>query len=213
MARKNKNIILPNVLVEDHAGEGRSLARVDGKVIFIEETVPGDIVDVKLSRSKKDWAEGFPVHFHSYSKDRVAPFCEHFGICGGCQWQMLPYDKQLFYKQRQVEDNLKRIGRIQLPPLKAIIGATNDRYYRNKMEYTYGNKQFIPADLLNDESVSAFQNVAGFHAQGIFDKVVDIRKCHLQQEPTNKIRIAIKEFGLKNDYTFYDIRNHHAFGI
>jgi len=211
VARKNKNIVLPNVLVEDHAGEGRSLARVDGKVIFIEETVPGDIVDVKLSRNKKDWAEGFPVHFHSYSKDRVKPFCEHFGICGGCQWQMLPYDKQLFYKQRQVEDNLKRIGRIPLPSLKPIIGASNDRYYRNKMEYTFGNKQFIPADLLKDETVSAFQNVAGFHAQGIFDKVVDIRQCHLQQEPTNKIRIAIKEFGLKNDFTFYDIRNHNGF--
>ncbi len=208
--RKKKNIVLENVLVEDHAGEGRSLARVDGKVIFIEETVPGDIVDVKLSRSKKDWAEGFPVHFHSYSKDRVEPFCEHFGTCGGCQWQMLPYQKQLFYKQKQVEDNLKRIGRITLPVLKPIIGATKDRYYRNKMEYTFGNKQFLPADVLKDPTVSVLQNVAGFHAQGIFDKVVDIRKCHLQDEPTNRIRLAIKEFGLKNNYSFYDIRNHQG---
>jgi 23S rRNA (uracil1939-C5)-methyltransferase len=209
--RKNKNIVLENVVVEDHAGEGRSLARVDGKVIFIEETVPGDVVDVKLSKSKKDWAEGFPIHFHSYSNDRVAPFCEHFGICGGCQWQMLPYEKQLFYKQKQVEDNLKRIGRISLPVSKPIIGAVNDRYYRNKMEYTFGNKQFIPGHLLKDPSVSAFQNVAGFHAQGIFDKVVDIRKCHLQLEPTNNIRIAIKEFAILNNFSFYDIRSHHGF--
>ena len=211
MKRKNKNIILEKVLVEDHAGEGRSLARVGGKVIFIEETVPGDVVDVKLSRSKKDWAEGFPLRFHTYSKDRVDPFCQHFGICGGCQWQMLPYEKQLFYKQKQVEDTLKRIGKIPLPELNPIIGAVNDRYYRNKMEYTFGNKQFLPGHLLHDKSISALQDVAGFHAQGIFDKVVDIQKCHLQEEPTNKIRLAVKEFGLANNLSFYDIRNHHGF--
>ena len=108
MSRKKKNIVLQNVLVEDYAAEGKSIARVGGKVVFIEKVVPGDVVDVRLFKSKKDWAEGYPLQFHEYSKERVEPFCQHFGVCGGCQWQMLPYDKQLFYKRQQVEDNLKK---------------------------------------------------------------------------------------------------------
>ncbi|HEY5771519.1 MAG TPA: TRAM domain-containing protein, partial [Chitinophagaceae bacterium] len=124
MARKrNRNIVLEKVLVEDYAAEGKSLARVDGKVVFIERVVPGDIVDVRLFKSKKDWAEGYPLQFHDYSKDRVQPFCYHFGVCGGCQWQMLPYDKQLSYKQKQVSDNLTRIGKIPLPEMMPILGA------------------------------------------------------------------------------------------
>ena len=123
MKRKKKNIILEKILVEDYAAEGKSLARVDGKVIFIENAVPGDVVDIRLLKNKKDWAEGIPLHFHSYSDDRVEPFCSHFGVCGGCQWQMLPYEKQLLYKQRQVEETLKRIGKVVLPALQPIIGA------------------------------------------------------------------------------------------
>ncbi|MEI9946939.1 MAG: TRAM domain-containing protein [Chitinophagaceae bacterium] len=129
--------------MEDYAAEGRSLGRVNGKVIFIENTVPGDVVDVRLGRSKKDWAEGRPLHFHSWSKDRVVPFCSHFGVCGGCQWQMLPYEKQLEYKQRQVKDNLQRIGKVQMPEMLPIVGAKESMYYRNKMEYTFGNKRFF----------------------------------------------------------------------
>ena len=110
-------------MVNDYAAEGKSLAKVDGKVIFIESTVPGDVVDVKLFKNKKDWAEGYPLRFHEYSRERVDPFCSHFGVCGGCQWQMLPYEKQLEYKQKQVEDNLKRIGKVELPPLMPIVGA------------------------------------------------------------------------------------------
>ena len=143
MRRKKRNIVLENVLVEDYAAEGRSLARVDGKVIFIERVVPGDVVDVKLFKSKKDWAEGWPLQVHSYSLDRVQPFCSHFGVCGGCQWQMLPYEKQLFYKQKQVQDNLQRIGKIPLPELMPIIGADETTYYRNKLEYTFGNRRFL----------------------------------------------------------------------
>jgi 23S rRNA (uracil1939-C5)-methyltransferase len=178
-------------------GEGRSLARVDGKVIFIDDTVPGDVVDVRLGRSKKDWAEGKPVHFHSYSKDRVAPFCEHFGICGGCQWQMLPYEKQLHYKFRQVQDSLSRIGKIPLPELMPILGAEEQRYYRNKIEYTFGNKRFLTNAEIGDSSIKTEADVAGFHARGFFDKVVDINTCHLQLEPTNAIRLAIKKIGLR----------------
>lgn len=209
--RRKKNIVLEKVLVEDHAGEGRSLARVDGKVIFIDDVVPGDIVDIRLSKSKKDWAEARPIHFHHYSSERVEPFCEHFGVCGGCQWQMLPYERQLFYKEKQVKDNLQRIGKIPLPSVLPIIGAVHDRYYRNKIEYTFGNKRFLLPHQLHDPSVSAGADVAGFHAQGIFDKVVDIHTCHLQQEPTNQLRLAVKQFALKNGFDFYDIRQHTGF--
>jgi len=142
VARKRKNIVLERIRVEDYAAEGKSLARADGKVIFIENAVPGDVVDVRLNKNKKDWAEGWPLHFHSYSTDRVAPFCSHFGICGGCQWQMLPYGKQLQYKQRQVRDNLQRLGKIDLPEILPILGAIETKYYRNKLEYTFGTQEF-----------------------------------------------------------------------
>lgn len=202
--------MLPHVTVEDYAAEGKSLARVDGKVIFIEATIPGDVVDVRLGKNKKDWAEGTPVTFHSYSKDRVKPFCSHFGVCGGCQWQMLPYTKQLEFKQRQVRDNLQRIGKVSLPEILPIIGGEETRYYRNKMEYTFGNKRYLRKEELNDPTISSDSNVAGFHAKGMFDKLVDIDVCYLQAEPTNEIRKAIKAFAIANDYTFYDIRNHHG---
>lgn len=208
MKRRNKNIVLERVLVESHAGEGRSLARVDGKVIFIDETIPGDLVDVRLSKSKKDWAEGRPIRFHQYSPDRIKPFCEHFGVCGGCQWQMLPYEKQLIYKHQQVADTLQRIGRIPLPEILPIVGARLQRQYRNKMEYTFANKKFLTAEEITNPDNSAFQDVAGFHARGFFDKVVDIRQCHLQDEPSNAIRNAIKEFALTHHWEFYDIREH-----
>ena len=143
--RKKKNIVLEDVLVENYAAEGKSLARQDGKVIFIENVVPGDVVDIRLSKNKKDWAEGYPILFKSFSKERVQPFCQHFGICGGCQWQMLPYQKQLQYKQQQVIDNLTRIGKIQLPVPFPISGAVEDKFYRNKLEYTFSNKEFTAA--------------------------------------------------------------------
>jgi len=209
--RKKKNIVLEKLLVENYAAEGKSIARIDGKVVFIEDAVPGDVVDVRLSKSKKDWAEGRAVNFHSYAADRVVPFCEHFGVCGGCQWQMLPYPKQLEYKQSQVVETLKRIGKVELKGFEPILGAVSDRRYRNKMEYTFGNKRFLLGSELKNEEISPLQNVAGFHAKGIFDKVVDIRTCHLQEEPTNLIRIAIKEFAIDRDLSFYDIREHKGF--
>lgn len=209
--KKKKNIVLENVRVEDYAAEGRSLAKVDGKVIFIESTVPGDVVDVQLGRNKKDWAEGRPLRFHSFSPERVEPFCSHFGVCGGCQWQMLPYNKQLEYKQRQVKDNLQRIGKVALPEMFPIIGATETKFYRNKLEYTFGNKRFLEKKELNDVSVTNQQDVAGYHAKGMFDKIVDIDTCYLQAEPTNAIRKAIKNFAIANNYTFYDIKNHTGF--
>ena len=206
--KKNKKIILQNVLVEDYAAEGKSLAHVEGKVIFIDKAVPGDVVDIRLLKNKKDWAEGHPVFFHSYAPDRVEPFCSHFGVCGGCKWQMLPYQKQLQYKQQQVADQLKRIGHIQLPEMVPIIGGQEQRYYRNKLEFTFANKKYLTSEEVKMEEVSQYENVAGFHAPGVFDKVVDIDTCYLQHEPTNRIRKLVKAFAIENGFTFYDIRLH-----
>ena len=239
MRRKKKNIVLEKVLVEDYAAEGKSIARVDGKVVFIERVVPGDVVDIKLAKSKKDWAEGYPLQFHSFSKERTEPFCQHFGVCGGCQWQMLPYDKQLFYKRQQVEDNLKRIGKIELPEIPPVLGADETRWYRNKLEYTFSSKRFIPAPFFSpkggivhqhktspgensilNEGFKNFEDSeispsggggAGFHAKGLFDKVVEIERCWLQAEPTNAVRKTIADFARKNGYSFYDHRLHTGF--
>lgn len=214
--RRKENIVLENITVTDYAAEGKSLAKADGKVIFVEGAVPGDVVDIQLLKNKKDWAEGRPVRFISYSTERVTPFCPHFGVCGGCQWQMLPYEQQLLYKQKQVVDNLQRIGRIDLPDILPIIGAEETRFYRNKIEYTFGTKEFTkekpPKDNSSKESANdQTAGAAGFHAKGFFDKVVDIKTCYLQAEPTNEIRLAIKEFARQNRFPFYDIRNHKGF--
>lgn len=209
--KKNRNIVVENLHVSDYAAEGKSLAKQDGKVIFMEGVVPGDIVDVRLKKNKKDWAEGTPIRFHSFSPDRVNPFCSHFGVCGGCQWQMLPYQKQLQYKHRQVEETLKRIGKLPLPYFEPIIGAKETEYYRNKVEYTFGNKRYLLPEEIADESVNGTENVAGFHAKGFFDKVVDIKTCYLQAEPTNHIRLAVKAFAKENNWPFYNIREHTGF--
>jgi len=205
-----KQEILNGVLVENYAAEGKSLARVNGKVIFMEQVVPGDVVNIRLTKNKKDWAVGQVLQVEKFSTDRVEPFCSHFGVCGGCQWQMLPYERQLEYKQQQVRDNLSRIGKLPLPELSPIIGAKQTKYYRNKIEYTFSNKKFLLSDQLNDPCFSNEENVAGYHAKGFFDKVVDIDTCYLQEEPTNAIRKAIKEFAIRNGFSFYDIRKHEG---
>ena len=197
--------------MENYAAEGKSLAKVEGKVVFIENVVPGDVVDIRLTKSKKDWAEGYPIQFHAYSNERVTPFCQHFGVCGGCQWQMLPYTKQLEYKHKQVFDNLSRIGKVSLPPFEPILGAPEDKFYRNKLEYTFSTKEYLPAGSFNrDDRERSNRNVLGFHAKGFFDKVVDIVKCWLQHEPTNEIRNAIRTYALREGFSFYDIREHHG---
>ena len=208
--KKHKNVVLQQVLVEDYAAEGKSLARVDGKVIFIENAIPGDVVDIRLSKSKKDWAEGFVTAWHGYSPDRVEPFCSHFGVCGGCRWQMLPYSKQLEYKQKQVVDNLQRIGKVSLPPIQPILGAEQSTRYRNKIEYTFSSRRFLLPGELHNPDITSEQNVAGFHARGLFDKVVDIQTCHLQEEPTNQLRLAVRDFALSRRLSFYDIKSHQG---
>jgi 23S rRNA (uracil1939-C5)-methyltransferase len=212
--KQKKQTILENILVQDYAAEGKSLARVEGKVIFIEGAVPGDLVDIRLTKNKADWGEGQAIAIREFSTDRVEPFCQHFGVCGGCQWQMLPYEKQLVYKQKQVNDNLSRIARIPLPAMEPIIGADKTRQYRNKMEYTFATGKYIPdAEFkrMKAEGISMDgPGAAGFHVRGFFDKVVEIDTCHLQDEPTNHIRKTAAAFAIEKGLPFYNIREHQG---
>jgi 23S rRNA (uracil1939-C5)-methyltransferase len=205
---RKKNIVLQQVAVQDYAAGGKALGRLDGKVIFIEGAVPGDIVDVRLTKNKKDWAEGKAVNFHELSRDRVIPFCEHFGTCGGCKWQMLPYEKQLQYKHSEVEQQLRRIGKVDTPVIYPIAGCSTTTHYRNKLEFTFSNKRYLLPGEITDTAVIPQQNALGFHAPGIFDKVININTCHLMAEPTNAIRNTVRAFALEQGYTFYDIRQH-----
>ena len=209
MSRKKKTV-LSNILVEDYAAEGKSIAKVDGKAVFIEGAVPGDVVDVFLQKNKKDWAQGNVQRFISYSPERVTPFCEHFGICGGCQWQMLPYEKQLAFKQKQVYDQLSRIGGIGLPELLPIAGADEPftTRYRNKLEFTFANRRYLRREDLGNPNIIAESPSAGFHARGIFDKVVHIDTCHLMEEPANEIRETLKRTAMEMEMPFYDIKHH-----
>jgi len=213
--RKKKNPVLTDVQVESYAAGGKSIARVDGKAVFIEGAVPGDVVDVRLSKNKKDWAEGKAIRFQSYSADRETAFCSHFGVCGGCKWQMLPYAKQLVYKQEEVEQQMKRIGKVDLPEMQPIAGAQETRYYRNKLEFTFSSRKYFTdaeiADMeMPEEGPRGLPAIPalGFHVPGSFDKVIDIDTCYLQQEPSNAIRNAVRAYALEKGYSFYDIRNH-----
>jgi len=213
--KKKEAPLLENVLIEDYAAEGKSLARVNGKVIFVEGAVPGDVVDVQLQKNKADWGEGFVKKFHTYSSIRVKPFCTHFGVCGGCQWQMLPYEQQLVYKHKQVFDNLTRIAKVALPTIPPILGAKETQGYRNKVEYTFATEKFIPFEEFKAMKAAGLEPVksigaGGFHARGFFEKVVEIDTCYLQSEPTNEIRKTAVQFAFENEMPFYNIKQHQG---
>jgi 23S rRNA (uracil1939-C5)-methyltransferase len=181
----------------------------------VEGAVPGDVVDVQLQKNKADWGEGFVKKFHTYSPIRVQPFCAHFGVCGGCQWQMLPYDQQLVYKHKQVFDNLTRIAKIPLPPIPPILGAKETQGYRNKVEYTFATEKFIPFEEFKAMKAAGLEPVksigaGGFHARGFFEKVVEIDTCYLQSEPTNEIRKTAVQFAMDNEMPFYNIKQHQG---
>jgi 23S rRNA (uracil1939-C5)-methyltransferase len=207
---KKKHTVLQQVPVQDYAAEGKALSKIDGKVVFIEGAVPGDVVDVQLSKNKKEWAEGKAIHIHQYSADRVTPFCQHFGVCGGCKWQMLPYEKQLQYKQNEVVQNLRRIGKVALPEIYPIIGCTETARYRNKLEFTFSNKRYLLPEEIQHRDTIPQENALGFHVPRLFDKVIDITTCHLMNEPVNAIKNTIREFARQQQYSFYDIREHHG---
>ncbi len=213
--RKKKLPVLEDIEVVGYAAGGKSLARIEGKVIFIEGAVPGDRVDVRLTKSKKDWAEGRAIRVRQFSKERVEPFCKHFGVCGGCKWQMLPYEKQLEYKQEEVEQQLKRLGKLDLPPMQPIAGAEKTVEYRNKLEFTFSSKKYYTEEEIKnmampEDGPRGLPQVPalGFHIPGAFDKVIDIEECYLQESPSNEIRNAIRAYALSKGYSFYDIRNH-----
>jgi 23S rRNA (uracil1939-C5)-methyltransferase len=212
---KQKNRVIRDLEVSGYAAEGKAIARLDGKVYFIEGAVPGDVVDIRLTKSKKDWGEGKAIHIKTYSAERTVPFCSHFGICGGCKWQMLPYELQLKYKQEEVEQNLRRIGKVQLPEIRPILGSADTRYYRNKLEFTFSNKRYRTWEELdrNRELGITDENVTpalGFHIPGVFDKVVDINECFLEADPSNQIRNEVRRFALEKGFSFYDIRTHQG---
>lgn len=207
MARKRKELpILEGVEIIDVAAEGNSLARVNDMVVFVPYGAPGDIADVKLDKKKKSYAEGHIVNMVKPSEIRQEPKCEHFGTCGGCRWQHLPYEFQLKCKQQQVSDALTRIAKIEIPEITPILGSKNIWEYRNKMEYTFSNKCWLTYEQMKSGEEFPDRDAAGFHISGAFDKVLDIKKCHLQDDLGNQLRIFIKQFGKDNGYSFYDLR-------
>lgn len=211
MARKKKDLpLLSGVEITDVAAEGNSIARVDEMVVFIPFGAPGDIAEVKIDRKKRSYAEGHIEHLTQPSPIRVEPKCEHFTMCGGCRWQHLPYEFQLRCKQKQVEDALQRIAKIPFPELTPILGSDAIWEYRNKMEYTFSNKKWLTFDQLRSGEEFPERRAAGFHISGAFDKVLDINKCHLQDDLGNRLRLFIKKFGMDHDYSFYDLREQHG---
>ena len=207
MAKKKRELpIYEGVEITGVAAEGKAIAKVDGMTVFVPFVIPGDVVDIQTYRKRKSFAEGRVIRFVEYSKDRVEPFCEHFGVCGGCKWQMLPYPLQIKNKQQQIEDNLTRIGKVELPEIMPIMGAPETIFYRNKMEFTFSNKRWLTEKEIGSEKEFTNMDALGFHIPGMFDKVLDINKCWLQDDVSNQIRNSVREFCLQNKFEFFDLR-------
>ena len=211
MGRKKDLPLLEKVRITDIGAEGNAIARVDNLVVFVPMLIPGDVADIKVIRKRKRYLEGRVVKFHEYSPDRIRPRCIHFGVCGGCKWQHLPYPLQLKFKQKQVTDSLSRIGKIELPDIDPIIGSPDLYLYRNKLEYTFSHKRWLTIEEINSGDEIGNENALGFHIPGLFNKVLDITECHLQPEPTNAIRNAVKEYARNNNLEFFDLREQKGF--
>lgn len=207
MARKKKELpLLEKVTILDVAAEGKAIAKVNDLVIFVPYVVPGDIVDLQIKRKKNKYAEAEAVKFHEYSPVRAVPFCQHYGVCGGCKWQVLPYEEQIKYKQKQVEDNLRRIGKIELPEISPILGSAKTEWYRNKLEFTFSNKRWLTAQEVQQDVKYDQMNAVGFHIPGAFDKVLAIEKCWLQDDISNRIRNTIRDYAYEHNYSFINLR-------
>ena len=206
MGRRKEKPLLENVCIEAVAAEGNSLAHVDGKVLFVPQTVPGDVVDVQVRKARKGYLEGYVVRMVSPSPYRLKPVCSHYGDCGGCKWQILPYEMQLSAKQQQVVDQLSRIGHLELPDISPIIGSDLQYFYRNKLEYTFSSRRWVLRGE-DPESISPADRCGlGFHVGGMFDKVLDIEFCHLQAEPSNSLRNFVRAYAVKHGLSFFDLR-------
>ena len=211
MSRRRVDLLLENVQIENVAAEGKALAHVDGMVVFVDFAVPGDIVDIQVTKKKKNYMEGFIKRIVKPSKDRLEPFCEHFGVCGGCRWQPLPYSMQLEAKRQQVEDQLVRIGHLEVPEIRPTLPSEKIQEYRNKLEFSASCRRWVLSGEDPDAIPETDRVGLGFHVGKFFDKVLDIKQCHLQAEPSNAIRLFIKKFCIENGYEFYNIRENHGF--
>ena len=207
MARKKKELpLLEKVTITDVAAEGKAVAKVNELVIFVPYVVPGDVVDLQVKRKKNHYAEAVAVKFHEKSPLRTEPFCSHFGGCGGCKWQCLSYEEQLKYKQKQVFDNLTRIGKVELPEFRPILGSEKTRFYRNKLEFTFSNKRWLTEEEVKQDVKYDQMNAVGFHIPGAFDKVLAIDKCWLQDDISNQIRNAVRDYAYAHNFPFFDLR-------
>jgi 23S rRNA (uracil1939-C5)-methyltransferase len=209
--RKKEFPLLERVRITDIGAEGNALARVDNLVVFVPMLIPGDVVDIRIIRKRKKYLEGRVVKFHEYSDDRVKPRCIYFGTCGGCRWQHLPYPLQLKYKEKQVRDNLTRIGRIDLPEISPVIGSEEQYMYRNKLEFTFSDKRWFTEEEVRSGVTFEKEPALGFHIPGLFDKVLDIEECHLQPEPSNMIRNSVRKYAIENGLSFFDLREQKGF--
>ncbi|MCB0371873.1 MAG: 23S rRNA (uracil(1939)-C(5))-methyltransferase RlmD [Muricauda sp.] len=207
MRRKNKRQAFENVPVIDAGAKGKTVAKApDGRVIFLSNAVPGDVVDVMTTKKRKAYFEGVATHFHTLSDKRTEPICQHFGVCGGCKWQHMGYEHQLFFKQKEVENNLQRIGHLELPEVNPILGSKKQYFYRNKMEFSFSNSRWLTQKEISSNTDFEDRNALGFHIPGMWDKILDIKKCHLQEDPSNAIRLEVKKFATANQLAFFDPR-------
>jgi 23S rRNA (uracil1939-C5)-methyltransferase len=207
---RRKPIFLENIEIIDTANKGKSVAKHDGRVIFVQGGVPGDICDITVFKRRKKFWEARIEKIHTLSVRRAETKCEHFGTCGGCKWQNMNYTSQLEFKQNEVLNNLKRIGGIELAEHEEIIGSKNEYFYRNKMEFTFSNKRWLTLEEIQSDAEIADKDALGFHVPGMFDKVIDLNNCYLQKEPSNSIRLSVKKFADENGLTYFDIRNHEG---
>ncbi len=209
MRKKNTGQIFENVGIIDAGAKGKTIGKApDGRVIFLTNAVPGDVVDVRTTKKRKAYFEGEAINFHSLSDKRTDPKCEHFGVCGGCKWQHMGYGHQLYYKQKEIENNLRRIGHLELPETSAILGSEKQYFYRNKMEFSFSDRRWLTHEEIASNKGIDDKDALGFHIPGMWDKILDIKKCHLQEDPSNAIRMEIKDFAIKNHISFFNPRHH-----
>ncbi len=212
MGRRKKNQIFENIELIDAGAKGVAVGKdEEGRVVFVKNAVPGDVVDVQVRKKRKKYLEGVPVVFHKYSDKRVKPECEHFGVCGGCKWQNLGYEHQLFYKQKEVENNLKRLGGVEIPEMTPIKGADEVYFYRNKMEFSFSDKRWITEEEVMSGEDFTDTNALGFHIPGMWSKILDLKNCHLQAEPSNSIRLSVKKYAEEHNLEFFDLYNQEGF--
>ncbi len=208
MARKKKNLIFENIEIIDTAAKGKAVGKTpDGRVVFVANAVPGDVVNIQTFRKRKSYYEGKVINFSKLSDKRTDPLCEHFGVCGGCKWQNMKYEEQLFFKEKEVINNLKRIGHLDLPEITPILGCKKTYFYRNKMEFSFSDSRWLTSEEIESNQDFGNRSACGFHIPKMWDKILDIEKCYLQEDPSNNIRNSIRDFAIDHNISFYNPRH------